>query len=37
MHKAIDYSAIPKLNTRISGVVISPGDEHYHEARRERR
>jgi FAD/FMN-containing dehydrogenase len=34
MHKAIDYSAIPKLKTRIRGAVISPGDEHYHEARR---
>ncbi len=34
MHKAIEYSAVPKLKTRIRGEVISPGDEHYHEARR---
>jgi FAD/FMN-containing dehydrogenase len=34
MHKAIEYSAIPKLKTRIRGEVIGPGDEHYHEARR---
>jgi hypothetical protein len=34
MHKAIEYASIPTLKTRIQGEVISPGEEHYHEARR---
>jgi FAD/FMN-containing dehydrogenase len=34
MHKAIEYSAISKLKARLRGEVISPGDEHYHQARR---
>ena len=34
MHKAVEYSTIPELKTRIRGEVISPGEEHYHEARR---
>lgn len=34
MYKAIDYSAIPMLKTRIRGEVISPGEEQYHKARR---
>ena len=34
MHQAIEYSSIPKLKPRIRGEVISPREEHYHEARR---
>ena len=34
MYKAIDFSAIPTLRTHIRGEVISPGEDHYHEARR---
>ena len=34
MRKAIEYASIPTLKTRIRGEVISPGEEHYHEARR---